>query len=78
MEEMEDMKRNGAYIAIARGTFTAKPDGNIELESGFANKIHTMSPEEFGKAFLMDRVLNQNVRNAMAKENNSRNSGMSR
>ena len=37
-----------------------------------------MSPEEFGKAFLIDRVLNQNVRNAMAKENNSRNSGMDR
>jgi len=30
-----------------------------------------MTPEEFGKAFLMDRVLNQNVRNAMANHRSS-------
>lgn len=30
-----------------------------------------MTPEEFAKAFLIDRVLNQNARNAMAKHRSS-------
>ena len=62
-------------IDIAVTAFNTTPEGTLEFDNG---KVKTLDKKEFGKAFLMDRVLNQNVRNAMAKENTSRNSGMDR
>ncbi|MBE5812470.1 MAG: hypothetical protein E7314_02295 [Clostridiales bacterium] len=44
---------------------------NVNERTAMAKDL--MSPEEFGKAFLMDRVLHQNTRDGM-----SRNSGMDR
>ena len=50
----------------------------INVNERTAMSKELMTPEEFGKAFLMDRVLNKNTRDAMAKADVSRNSGMSR
>ena len=62
-------------IDIAVTTFNTTPEGTLEFDNG---KVKNLDKKEFGKAFLMDRVLNQNARNAMSKENTSRNSGMDR
>ena len=65
-----------SYFIFEAGEPTSRNLINVNERTAMSKDL--MTPEEFGKAFLMDRVLNQNVRNAMAKENNSRNSGMSR
>lgn len=55
-------KREGVLGATA---FDITPGGEINFDekSKVAKKI--MTPEEFGKKFLMDRVLNRNVRDGM-------------
>ena len=44
----------------------------INVKAAVSKEI--MSPEEFGKAFLTDRVLHKNVRDALGLENENKKS----
>ena len=62
-------KMEGVVGALA---FNPTPEHELEFDEKTKVAKRIMTPEEFANAFLVDRVVNQNVRNRM------RNQGMDR
>ena len=80
-KELEEMKDNGVVELLGGLSFSADEENKLHAEPLIAEKIDEMTPEEFAKAFLMDRVLNKNVQNLLGpapEEKKSRNTGMAR
>lgn len=78
MNEIEEMKNNGAVELVGAVAFQTDENGHIyEAKSLMNEKIDEMTPEEFAQAFLIDRVINQSAYK-MSRENSSRNVGMDR
>lgn len=75
MNEIEEMKNNGAVELVGAVAFQTDEKGNIcEAKPLMNEKIYEMTPEEFAQAFLIDRVINQSA----YKMNSQRNVGMDR
>lgn len=78
MNEIEEMKNNGATELVGAVAFQTDEYGHIyEAKALMKEKIDEMTPEEFAKAFLIDRVINQSD-HRMSRENSSRNAGIDR